>query len=148
MRPEALRKAGSAAASGRDPFALADYTLVVDQLELGPASTNVRLYLYPKAPLTEADLDWDSINPLIYRSYRLLGPDGEDLLKDVTGGSSSGFDYEAEERGDPQRIVFIGSWGPVAAVPDSVTLMPCPYDKLDIPENYLRDEAVTVRLKK
>jgi hypothetical protein len=117
-------------------------------LELGPASTNVRLYLYPKAPLTEADLDWDSTNSLIYRSYRLLGPDGEDLLKDVTGGSSSGFDYEAKERGDPRRIVFIGSWGPVSEIPDSVTLMPCPHDKLEVPENYLRDEAVTVRLKK
>ena len=148
VQPAALQKAGSAALDGQNAFDFDAYTLVVDQLELGPASTNVRLYLYPKMPLTEADLDWDSTNPLIYRSYRLLGPSGEDLLKDATGMSSCGFDYDAEERSDPQRIVFTGSWGPVAAIPDSVTLMPCPHDKLEVPENYIRDEAVTVRLKK
>lgn len=147
VRPESLKKAGSAALDGQDTFEFGDYTLVVDQLELGAASTNVRLYLYPKTPLTEADLGWDSTNPLIYRSYCLLGPDGEDLLKDVTGGSSCGFDYEADERGDPQRIEYTGSFGPVAAIPDRVTLMPCPHDKLEVPENYIRDEAVTVRLK-
>jgi len=147
VQPESLQKGGSAKPDGQTTFEFDAYTLAVDQLELGPASTNVRLYLYPKAPLTEEDLGWDSTNPLIYRSYRLLGPDGKDLLKDVTGGSSSGFDYEAEARGDPQRIVYIGSWGPVAAIPDSVTLMPCPHDKLEVPENYLTDEAVTVRVK-
>ncbi len=147
VQPEALRKAGSAVPDGQTTFEFDAYTLVVDQLALGPASTNVRLYLYPKAPLTGEDLGWDSINPLIYRSYSLLGPDGKDLLKDVTGGSSSGFDYEAEERGDPQRIVFTGSWGPVGDIPDSVTLMPCPHDRLEVPENYLLDEAATVRVK-
>ena len=128
---------------GRDTFEFADYTLKVDWLEFTPTTTKMRLYLYPKTPLMEDSFGWDVANPLVDRGYDLFGPDGASLTR---GGAFGGYDYGAQERGEPHRCYYEGDWGPVGRIPETVTLMP--YLPDGERTTYLSDEAVTVRVKR
>lgn len=144
VQPEMLKAVKHTAVYGQDTFDFPEYTLKIIRADFGAASTVVEIHMYPKRPFGGSKDDGGSDDPLLNRSFMLLGPNGEDLTKgQIGGGWDSGIMGEGEENGEPEHYCWLGEWGPIEA-PDQVVLMPCDFDS----EEYIEAEAVTVTLVK
>lgn len=141
VSPESLQAAGHTAVDGQDTFDFPDYMIKIVRADFGAASTMVELHIYPKRPFGAYEED-----PLINRSYTLLGPDGQDLVNGVIGGWEGGIMEDGEENGEPLHFCWTGDWNPIEA-PERVTFMPY-LDLRGGGRAYIEDEAVTVTLTK
>lgn len=141
VQPEMLKAVKHTAVDGQDVFDFPEYTLKVVRADFAAASTVVELHMYSKRPFGGYKENGRSDDPLLNRSFMLLGPNGEDLTAGQIGGWDAGIMADGEENGEPVHYCWLGDWGPIE-VPDQITLMPCDF----YTEEYIESEAVTITL--
>ena len=148
IQPPDAQKLNDIVYKGENRFEFDEYTLVVERLEFLAASSLTELRLYPKRALVDKDLpdgEWE-LDPLRQQHYRLLNEDDKNIFEGLTGGWEGGL--EKDDQGT-EYIRWLGTWGPIADVPNQITIMPYldgDYGD-DTQDQQIPDQAVTLMIK-